>query len=242
MSTGYWPPWLVGRIKEVQTLDRKTKRALLWTGLYLGVIGSFRGCDALALLWEGKLNELGDFLAGVLTPVFFLWLVVGYFLQRDEFGLQRNELKLQRDELEQARRALGEQVRIQEARANAERLRTMPNLSLRERGLSGQKRDFDFINFGGPARRLEIISGGGYPPLPPKSKGSIDQLDTNETLPFSLPEASVATNPYSHSYTVRFSSERHERFEQRWTITFTCGTPPVEIQEDTEGPMSLAAD
>lgn len=40
-------------------------------------------------------NELGDFLAGVFSPLAFLWLIVGYFLQARELNLTRKELSSQ---------------------------------------------------------------------------------------------------------------------------------------------------
>jgi hypothetical protein len=64
----------------------------------LWVIGSI---GYLILCWpiEGlKPNEFGDFLAGGAAPLAFFWLVLGYFLQRQELTLQREELKLQREE------------------------------------------------------------------------------------------------------------------------------------------------
>ena len=51
------------------------------------------------------MNELGDFLAGVLTPVALIWLIYGYILQS-------KELSLQRQELEETRKTLGEQVEV----------------------------------------------------------------------------------------------------------------------------------
>jgi hypothetical protein len=43
-------------------------------------------------------NGWAEFAAGVAAPLAFLWLVLGYFLQRQELELQRKELKLQRQE------------------------------------------------------------------------------------------------------------------------------------------------
>ena len=60
--------------------------------LYNAVILFFRGNDAWDLLRAGNLNELGDFLAGVFTPLAFGWLVYGYLLQSKELRLQREEL------------------------------------------------------------------------------------------------------------------------------------------------------
>ena len=43
--------------------------------LYVATILFFRGNDAGELLRAGNLNELGDFLAGIFTPLAFGWLV-----------------------------------------------------------------------------------------------------------------------------------------------------------------------
>ena len=44
-------------------------------------------------------NAWGDAAAGFAAPLAFLWLVIGYYLQRTELSLQRDEIKLQREEL-----------------------------------------------------------------------------------------------------------------------------------------------
>ena len=54
----------------------------LFAGLIILMV---RGGDLVNLLAHGELNELGDFLAGALTPVAFIWLVYGYLLQGEEF-------------------------------------------------------------------------------------------------------------------------------------------------------------
>ena len=106
--------------------------AYICGGLLILVI---RGDDLLNLLAIGKLNELGDFLAGALTPVAFIWLVYGYLVQGDELRLQRNELRLQREELhlqrdelrlqhgelKETRKTLGVQVKMMKEQAAAER-------------------------------------------------------------------------------------------------------------------------
>lgn len=103
-------------------------KGLLWTGLYLIVIFSFRGYETWEFLWESDFNELGDFLAGVFTPVAFGWLIYGYFLQRNELRLQReelhfqrNELRLQHEELKGTRETLGVQVKMMREQAAADR-------------------------------------------------------------------------------------------------------------------------
>lgn len=45
------------------------------------------------------LNEWGDFLAGMMAPLAFLWLIVGYSLQRDELKRNTEALLFQKEEL-----------------------------------------------------------------------------------------------------------------------------------------------
>ncbi|WP_342063901.1 hypothetical protein Q7574_08360 [Acinetobacter pittii] len=49
-----------------------------------------------------KLNEKGDFLAGALSPLGFLWLVFGYIQQGQELKLNTEALKIQAEELKNA--------------------------------------------------------------------------------------------------------------------------------------------
>ena len=231
----------------------KTRWAVLGTVLYLGVIGSIR-YDALQLIWCGKLNELGDFLAGFFTPLAFLWLVVGYFLQKDEFQLQR-------EELERTGAALGTQVKIMEDRDEADRQRSMPRLCLEkdrsvltdedgieDEGGSTDPNGFILRNFGGPARNLEIALGADGEDW---SEG-VPLLDTDKTYPFSIPSpfssldifdfdtAAQPSNDQPSYCRVRFTSERHERFEQRWSIRFTDkNSYGPEIKPITDGPTPL---
>ncbi|MDD1966983.1 hypothetical protein NPS29_16765 [Pseudomonas putida] len=48
---------------------------------------------------ELKLNELGDFLAGVFGPVAFFWLVLGFIQQGQELRLSSDALRMQAEEL-----------------------------------------------------------------------------------------------------------------------------------------------
>ncbi len=50
-------------------------------------------------LKEMPLNGLGDFLAGLFGPLAFLWLVVGYYLQRTELKQNTIALELQAKEM-----------------------------------------------------------------------------------------------------------------------------------------------
>lgn len=84
----------------------------LSTILYIGGIGYLFGYDVWVLTQKGRMGEAGDFIAGFTTPVVFLWLIYGYFLQRRELGLQRKELQ-------QTRNTLDEQVEMAHRQAEA---------------------------------------------------------------------------------------------------------------------------
>ncbi|RPF72197.1 hypothetical protein [Aurantiacibacter spongiae] len=46
-----------------------------------------------------RLNELGDFLGGVSSPLAFLWLVLGFFQSSREIGISSKALHLQAREM-----------------------------------------------------------------------------------------------------------------------------------------------
>lgn len=61
-----------------------------------------------------RLNELGDFLGGVASPLAFLWLVLGFFQQSREIRLSGKALHLQAQEMKRSfdehRRLAGEKA------------------------------------------------------------------------------------------------------------------------------------
>lgn len=59
----------------------------------VAVVGALKGVDQLAL------GDLGSYLAGAFSPVAFLWLILGYYLQRKELRLNTEALHLQAEEL-----------------------------------------------------------------------------------------------------------------------------------------------
>lgn len=79
------------------------------TILYVGIIALESG---LVGKWaidieKGKLNSLGDFLAGLFAPVAFFWLIITVSLQKEELALTRKEMieqrKALRDQANEAR-------------------------------------------------------------------------------------------------------------------------------------------
>ncbi|HDL9439108.1 TPA: hypothetical protein PX767_002774 [Vibrio cholerae] len=64
-----------------------------------------------------SLNEWGDFLAGVTAPIAFLWLIIGYMLQRKELSLNSEALWLTQKEVERQANELEKQSGYQSTQA-----------------------------------------------------------------------------------------------------------------------------
>lgn len=82
------------------------RNKLLWSGAaastaYVAAMLWFFGGRLNALLGQ-NLNEVGDFLAGVFSPLAFLWLVLGFIQQGKELQLSSSALQMQADELRSA--------------------------------------------------------------------------------------------------------------------------------------------
>ena len=93
--------------------DRRERRRLPMIGLALSAI--YVAGVTIYLVLQGqnpadlRLNELGDFIGGVSSPLAFLWLVLGFFQQSREIRLSNKALHLQAREM---RRSVDEHRRI----------------------------------------------------------------------------------------------------------------------------------
>ena len=93
--------------------DRRERRRLPIIGLWLSAIYVVGLVIYLAVQGQNpadlRMNELGDFLGGVSSPLAFLWLVLGFFQQSREIRLSNKALHLQAREM---RRSVDEHRRI----------------------------------------------------------------------------------------------------------------------------------
>lgn len=93
--------------------DRRERRRLPIIGLWLTAIYVVELVVYLAVQDQNpaelRLNELGDFLGGVSSPLAFLWLVLGFIQQSREIRLSNKALHLQAREM---RRSVDEHRRI----------------------------------------------------------------------------------------------------------------------------------
>ena len=183
--------------------------------LYIGAILFLRSNDAWELLRAGNLNELGDFLAGVFTPLAFGWLVYGYLLQSKELRLQREELAL-------TRKQLGKQTELLQEQVTADYQDSIPRLALR---IALPENWWGWIveNKGGHAKDIKLLNRNENRRVVEKNS-----LARGEFFQFK-----VSTISSGQSYEVCFSSGRSERFRQCWEIE------EGKCKEITEGPEWL---
>ncbi len=125
---------------------------------------------------ELTINEWGDFFAGVVAPVAFLWLILGYLQQGEEVRSNTDTLRQQQQALERqveetaaVARHAGEQVkvaadRLELERQQFERVRARDKARIQPvftftNGMSAGPATWDlhFKNSGGMARHLTMI-------------------------------------------------------------------------------------
>ena len=202
---------------------------IILTLLVIGVLLFPRRCEVWALLSTGRLNELGDFLAGVFTPAALGWLIYGYLLQSKELGLQREELK-------ETRETLGQQVEVLQEQAAVERQQARPNLFLQEGRTHGDRRTLSVQNLGAPALTLEVTCsevGGPKEEFPYR-----EVLGHSREFEFDIFDAPASSSDSCTSFIKAcFISERYEKLYQRWEITFTNGKRLTRNQQITTGPQ-----
>ena len=215
---------------------------LLLTILYGRWIYQVFGRDVWDLTQNNKMGEAGDFLAGFTTPVVFLWLIYGYFLQRRELGLQRKELH-------ETQKALGKQAEVMERQADAERRRSTPHLQLEldsftntySLGQDDIRGVFILRNIGAAATQVAIALWENRPEQN-MSEERLELLERNGSHGILVqPTPPVPPGDSLLCYfRVRFTSELQEQLEQRWTIILHGADRPIEIYPaNKEEPIPL---
>lgn len=93
--------------------DRRERRRLPLIGLALSALYVLGLIVYLIIQGQNpadlQMNELGDFLGGVSSPLAFLWLVLGFYQQSREIRMSNQALHLQAREM---RRSVDEHRRI----------------------------------------------------------------------------------------------------------------------------------
>nr|WP_315413031.1 hypothetical protein [uncultured Pseudomonas sp.] len=124
------------------------------TAIYIGIIIMVMGAK-LDELFDLKLNELGDFLAGAFGPVAFLWLVLGFLQQGRELKLSSDALRLQADELRASVEQQSHMVEAQRLSLENHERSLDPLLMLQSiKGTHDEDGDFYF--------QFKVINKGAY--------------------------------------------------------------------------------
>lgn len=182
---------------------------------YIATILLLRGSDIRVLLGTGNLNELGDFLAGVFTPLAFGWLVYGYLLQSKELRLQREELAL-------ARKQLGKQTGLLREQVTLDYRNSMPYMVIR---IVSSKDWWSWMveNKGGHAKEMELLNLSEN-----RRIIRMNSFSSGDAFQFDVSKLSSV-----HTYEVRFKSDCSEGFHQCWEINGD------KCKEITMGPERL---
>lgn len=78
--------------------QREASRTPMRWGIALTIIWAAALCiyivpQGFAAIWSLPPNEFGDFLAGAFAPPALLWIVIGYFQQKEELAIQVEQLR-----------------------------------------------------------------------------------------------------------------------------------------------------
>lgn len=124
-------------ITEVQR--KLTIIGIVFSVAYPTAIVVWRWSDLLTI-GNCPLNELGDFLAGVVGPLAILWLVLGFLQQGEELRQNTRALQMQADELKRSVEQHKELVETEKAVLELQSRKSIrdrqPNFTIAQSGLS----------------------------------------------------------------------------------------------------------
>ena len=182
--------------------EKMNQKSLYWgmgiTAVWLAVIIAFWIFGGLKP--PSSLNELGDFLAGIVAPIAFLWLILGYVQQGKQLdqntkALEQQEraLQLQIDEMRESVKQQKELVQIQEKqffvmnqaetpilKIDIQNMKFQKNSIKGLNGWDGYNLNLKIQNFGGDAIKIKIVSNQN------ENLGNIAAILRKEEVQFSL--------------------------------------------------------
>jgi hypothetical protein len=182
-----------------------------WLALGIVYLETTVGWDKFAKL---RIDSLGNFLEGAFAPIAFLWLVVGYFLQKD--GLERNTEALQH-QLREIQRSAEQAVIQSETIAAAEvhaRQETFLRIAQTVRAQLGTITGLLFISSQGAA-------GDGRVSLEEQGR-MFSQLSQNDTEVFArrLLEVHIALGDDTKRYELFYGTEVRARHSNNLIFYF----------------------
>ncbi len=147
-------------------MTTRTKLGVAGTGVWLLLAGGLAWSQH-GVWYQMTLNEWGDFFAGVVAPVAFLWLILGYLQQGEEVRSNTETLQLQQKALQEQVEGTAALVRNAEAQTKATVARLELEQSKWERLLAKEKASiqpifvFDGGQGGGASFRMQFKNEGG---------------------------------------------------------------------------------
>lgn len=179
------------------------------TAAYLVAITTimiFRSEEFLSL----RLNEVGDFLAGLLSPLAIFWIVLGFFQQGRELRNSVEALKLQSEEL---KNSVEQQSKLAQVSEEQLRLIRREALERAEQQLETSRPKFTLrfsggVSSGGKVKSNYVIKNVGAIAYNVRVRLALDSAEKND---FSWP---VVEGGDSVDFTIEFSStEKSKKFD-----------------------------
>lgn len=137
-------------LKTIIGLSLSFSWMAFWYGYYLNRVPA----EGLAL------NNMGDFLAGVMSPLALFWLVIGYFQQGEELQQNTKALLAQEEELSKQAKAMDKLAESTTAQlhhvVNKENLEAKPVFIFTGHSKSSDIRSYNIKNIGGEINNLRI--------------------------------------------------------------------------------------
>jgi len=172
-----------------------------------------------------ELNEWGDFLAGVFSPIAFLWLVLGYMQQGEELKQNTEALKLQKDELNNLAISTHEQLILALAHQNHLAEQEKPEISLsvipsfEKNSISGINNQDSMIlrNAHAIAKNIKVIFSEQQYGLD-KLFQDINVLNVGESAVRKIPILDNAPDNINITITYKDTSSRDYKKEFEWQV------------------------
>lgn len=175
-----------------------------------------------------SLNELGDFLAGLLGPLSIFWLVLGFFQQGSELRLQVTELsrsvEQQRELVSVSRETLSHEKEMQAMRERVRQVEMQPNFLIH--GRSGMSREGDD---GWTDYHIEVFNAGGSArfvkwELDPKPiEGNFEESLTMDKRFYFNKDLGFRGKPQSGSLTISYTDEEGTKHRVQFEFFLQSG-------------------
>ena len=189
-------------------MKTRTTFGVIATLAWLGACGFYvysKGWDTIVSM---ELNAVGDFIAGTVSPIAFLWLILGYFQQGEELQQNTFALKMQADQL---RLAVDEYKQLVAATSRQASLLETEHKERREQEL--RESALDLVSDGPALKYINKNGLHGCDQVFTNIGADVRDLSVTSTLPYLVATAPI--QHLEHGGRIVISMELEERTDDR---------------------------